>query len=149
PAVASALLPAALRGGGTVQGDGPLQLVPRDLRPRAAAPDPAEGGRARPYQARDHDPQDVAPAPAPRDGRVRQGLQRGLVAQLGLRAVLQGGPRRLHDRHAAGLRPRLVHDRRAGRADGCDGHLDPRYPPGLQEDAGPPAAPGWWYYLNR
>ena len=130
----------SLRRGRADQGDGPVRVGSVDQRPRADEPDAAEGRRARTHQVRDHDPPDVTTSSAPRDGRVRQGLQRGLVSQLGLRPILEGRPRPVHDRHATGLLARLVHDRRGRRQDGRDGDHDPRHPPGLQEDERPVAA---------
>ena len=77
-----------------------------------------------------------APADAaPRPRRVRRDLQRGLVAQLGLRALLEGGPRRLRPGAPHRLRSRLVHDRRdrRGRGRGRGDH-DPGHQPGAEAD---------------
>ncbi len=54
--------------------------------------------------------------------------------QLGLRAVLEGGPRLLHRRAAARLRQAVVHGRRARRRDRRDGDHGPRHQPGPAED---------------
>ena len=72
-AVASAVLPAALRGGRADQGDGPVRLEARTS-PTASsgAADPARARRALRDQARDPHPQDVAPAAAQGDRRVRE-----------------------------------------------------------------------------
>ncbi len=89
---------------------------------------------------RHHAAQDVAPAPARRDGPLRRGLQRGVGRQLGLRAVRQGRPRPVRHRDADRLRARLVHGRREGRRDG--GRRDQRPGPqrGPATRAGFPAA---------
>ena len=58
----------------------------------------ADAARA---QARHHDPQDEPAPPAPRARCVRRDLQRGLVAQLGLRPLLEGGSRRLRARSSS------------------------------------------------
>ena len=62
--------------------------------------------------------------------------------ELGLRALLQEGPRRLRPGAAARLRQALVHDRRARRHRRGRGHGDhgPRPQPGAREDERPAAA---------
>ena len=68
-------------------------------------------------------------------------LQRGVVAQLGVRAVLEGGPRRVRAGAPARLRPRLVHDRRGRRGeDGRDGDHGSGREPGAEADERPAAA---------
>ena len=67
------------------------------------------GGRA---AARDPDPQDVAARATEGPRPLRRGLQRGVERELGLRPVLEGRPRPVRVRDAAGLRPPLVHGRR-------------------------------------
>ena len=73
--------------------------------------------------------------------RLRRDLQRGLDAQLGLRAVHGGGPRRLRPGAAARLRPALVHGRRDedGRAGRRRDH-GPGHQPGAAQDERPAAA---------
>ncbi len=121
PALAPALLPGAVRASRSREGDGPADVGDGD---RPAGEDPADhlrAGRGARAQARDHDPQDEPTPPAARAGPLRRALQRGLGEELGLRAVLQGGPRRVRAGPAARLRQVLVHgrrDRRRGRRSG-------------------------------
>ena len=68
-------------------------------------------------------------------------LQRGLVAQLGVCALLEGGPRRAGAHPPDRLRPQLVHDRRTGRPHCGNGDHHSRHQPGAQAHArSPPAA---------
>ena len=85
-ALAPALLPAADRGGGHDQGDGPADVEPRGLRPRQGPPGDLRAGREGRERARDPGAADAPPAAAQGHGRLRRGLQRGLVEELGLRA---------------------------------------------------------------
>ena len=134
-ALAPALLPAALRGGRPRQGDGPPDVGARHLRPRAHAPDHLHARRAARGAPRRAHPQDVAALAAARHGPLRRGLQRGLERELGLLAVLEGGPRPLRPGDAARLRPALVHGRRdEGGRDGGGRHHRARPQPGAQED---------------
>ena len=73
--------------------------------------------------------------------KLRRGLQLGLVGELGLRPLLEGGPRRLRARPAARLRAGVVHGRRTGRRDDRDGdHRDGRQPDAeADERQAPPA----------
>ena len=108
------------------------KVLPGDLR----------AGREGPVRARDPRTADAPPAAAQRHGRLRRGLQLGLVEQLGLRALLEEGPRRLRPGAAARLRQALVHDRRARRhrRGGRHGDHGPRHQPGAGEDEGQVAA---------
>ena len=122
-AVASAVLPAAPRAGGPREGDRPLHVGARDLRPREDPAGHLRARRAGGLQAR----RAAAPPAPPRpgeehQGRLRRGLQHRLEAQLGLRAVLRHRPQALRRGAAARLRPQLVHGRREGRRD--DRHRD-------------------------
>ena len=101
--------------------------------------DPRSAAHRRPCadQVRHDDPQDEPPRAAARPGRVRPGLQRGVVAQLGVRALLQGRSRHVLVRPAARLLTRVVHGRRDRRGDRRDRDHDPRRRPDLQADARP------------
>ena len=94
----------------------------------------AEAGRAR-STAITHPPDD-----APRAARATSTLFAEIYnaawsAQLGLRPLLQGGPRRLRPGAAARLRPRLVHGRRdARRRGGRRGDHGPGHQPGAAAD---------------
>ena len=98
----------------------------------------AEQARAR---ARRHDPQDVAALAAQGHGPLRRGLQRGLGAQLGLRALLR---RPTSTSYAQELQ--LVFDApwfmvaETGRRDRRDRDHRPRRQPGAQADERAPAA---------
>ena len=92
------------RGGRPAQGDGPAHVGAADLRPRE---DPARHlqARRRGRAAARHPPaQDDAPLAAQGHGPLRRRLQLGLERELGLLALLQEGPRRLHAGAAARLR---------------------------------------------
>ena len=85
--------------------------------------------------------QDVAALAAQGHGPLRRGLQRGLERELGLLAVLEGGPRPLRAGDAARLRPALVHGRRdQGGRDGGGRDHRARPQPGAEEDERPAAA---------
>ncbi len=90
-------------------------------------------------EARRRPAQDDPPPAAQGHGRLRRDLQPGVVAQLGLRALRQGRPRRLRAGPAARLLAPVVHGRREGRRPDRDRHHDPGRQPGAQEDEGAPA----------
>ncbi len=94
---------------------GPVHVDARHLRARQGDADHLGARRAARAQARDHDPQDDPARAAPRPRRLRRDLQRGLVAQLGLRALREGRPRRLRPGAPPRVRPRLVHGGRERR----------------------------------
>ena len=105
---------------------------------------PGDLGARRQARARARHPPapDAAADPAARPRRVRRDLQRGVVAQLGLRALLEGGSRRLRPGAASGVRPRLVHGRRDRRRRGRGrGDHDSGHQPGAEADErqAPPA----------
>ena len=102
PGLAPAVLPAAVRGGGARQGRGRVHVAAPHQRARQRDADHLGPGRAARAEARHPDPQDEPPPPAARPRRVRGDLQRGVVAQLGLRAVLEGRPRRVRAGAPAG-----------------------------------------------
>src|SRR6185503_10864386 len=84
PALASSLLPRAMRAGGPREGDRPADVAPGD---RGQGEDPARAVRARrALRARPRDPPAAhdAPLTAPRHAALRRGLQRGLAEELGL-----------------------------------------------------------------
>ena len=135
PGLASALLPASLRGGRAREGGGHVHVVAAHLGPREGDADHLGPRRAARAEARDPHPQDEPPAPPARPRRLRRDLQRGLGAQLRVRAVLEGGPRRVRPGAPDRLRQGLVHDRRGRRGqDRGDGDHGAGRQPGAEED---------------
>ena len=85
--------------------------------------------------------EDDPAAVARRYGRVREGLQRGVVDPTGGSSpYFERGPRRSRLHLSAGLRPGLVHGRRDRRGDGRRRDHGARRQPGAEADAGAAAA---------
>ena len=141
-ALAPALLPATVRAGRADQGGRPVDVGAAHHRPREGRAGAGGHGREARARPRHPHPQDVAPAAEPGDGALRRDLQRGLEGQLGLRALLGGGPQALRPGAAAGVRPQLVHDRRAHRhrRERGGGHHGARHQPGAEADERPDRA---------
>ena len=106
-------------GAGPREGGGPLHVGAPHLRQGERAAGDLGARRQARARARHPAAADEPAHAAARPRRVRRDLQRGLVAQLGLRALLEGGPRRLRPGAPPGVRPRLVHDRRDRRRRGA------------------------------
>ena len=115
-----------------------------------AAADHPRARRAGAHQARDHDPQDDPPQPASRPRRVRGGLQRRLVAELGLRPLSKEDLDDDGARTAAGVRratgswsPRTTSETVAMAI------TIPDINQVLKKMNGRLLPLGWWYYLSK